>query len=472
VDHLAPTVVAQLEAALHPSFASLLLRASTDTVFRPLASAPAGAAPSPLPGEWKVLALARLLARPLVCGIDRDEGVTSQLPLQEREYLSDTRVEVLVLVAASGNRDELVIALGPRRSEEPYSGEDLDLLAGVADALTLALQRPTPAVEPGPWLEECPACGRCYDTGARVCPHDASTLAGSPTERLLAGRYHLDQRLGHGGMGRVYRALDVALNRTVAVKLLREEWTRLPHAADRFRREARVAASFAHANVVTVFDFGLTDGGCAFLVMELLEGGTLREDLRQNGRLRPQRTLEILRSVCAAVGAAHRRQLVHRDLKPENIFLARSDSGEVVKILDFGLARSVSSATDDDGSSAVLAGTPPYMAPEQLRAGETLPVWDLWALGVLSYELLTGTLPFAAAVRPAAPVSPSPGSTASTRWPDPMEDGLRDDLETARPFFARALAIDAAVRYSSAETFFAALQEAVQAIEASPAALA
>jgi serine/threonine protein kinase len=150
---------------------------------------------------------------------------------------------------------------------------------------------------------------------------------------------------------------------------------------------------------VTVHDFGLAAGTRAFLVMELLSGATLREELRKERRLAPPRALSILGGVCAAVDAAHRRQLLHRDLKPENIFLVRGDSQEVPKVLDFGIAKFLPRASEQataDTGTGMLVGTLQYMSPEQLRGDGATPAWDLWALAVVAYETLTGAHPYAA----------------------------------------------------------------------------
>jgi serine/threonine-protein kinase len=263
-------------------------------------------------------------------------------------------------------------------------------------------------------------------------------------------------------MGTVYEATDDALGRRVAVKLMREDLAGRPDAAQRFRREAQVAASFAHPNVVTVFDFGLA-GGHDFLVMELLEGTTLREEIRSRGKLMPVRTVEIMRGVCAAVEAAHQRHLIHRDLKPENVFLARAQTGEIPKVLDFGLARLLQTAAAvvsnaptaiaAETGAGVLLGTLQYMAPEQLAGAPPQPAWDLWALAVLAYEMLTGTHPFASD-RPDCHRTLLAGSftpitahlTEPPRWNE---------------FFARALALDPKHRPDSAHSFFLELQRAL-----------
>lgn len=438
LDPVAPHVVAQVEAALHPHFAALMLRPAGREYFTTLASAPAGAAPPPLAADSKLAALARVVGGPVRVGSDADATLLRQLPAVERTFVQDGRIDLIAPVCPSPAEEEALIVLGAKRSEEPYSGEDIDLLSAVCSALALVLERPRPAADAGRRFEECPECGACYEAGSGMCTVDMTPLQTGATEHLLAGRYRLDRRLGEGGMGKVYAALDVSLTRAVAVKLLREEWTRTASSTERFRREARMAASFTHPNVVTVHDFGVTSGGHAFLVMEMLEGSTLRAELRGSGRLSVNTAAIALNGVCAAVDAAHRRGLVHADLKPENVFIAHNDVTDTVKVLDFGLASSILRAREDNRSGTVVLGTPPYMAPEQLRNEPPQPAWDLWALGVIAYELLTGFHPFAA---------------AAGTWPEPLDAHLSGPLAPMIPFFERALAVDPARRPRSARVF-------------------
>src|SRR4029077_5453786 len=154
-----------------------------------------------------------------------------------------------------------------------------------------------------------------------------------------ADRYRLDGRLGQGGMGKVYRATDISLDRNVAVKMIREEFLADPSALDRFSRECRVAGSLSHPNLVTVHDFGVASAQRAFLVMELLEGVTLRKELQIHARLTPARILQIFGPLGEGREAARNRGFLHHDLKPENIFLVRASPPEVVKIPDFGIAK-------------------------------------------------------------------------------------------------------------------------------------
>jgi serine/threonine-protein kinase len=199
-------------------------------------------------------------------------------------------------------------------------------------------------------------------------------------------------------MGAVYLAVDEALERPVAVKLIRDDLVSSVDLNNRFRHEARAAAGFAHPHVVRVYDFGVDRDARAFLVMELLEGQTLRQRLAPRAPLDHAEVLHILRGVCSAIGAAHEQGLVHRDLKPENIFLQQHEHGVLPKVLDFGLAKAFGAHWPHDrakGTDAgVLVGTLEYMAPEQAAGDVVSPAWDIWALGVITHEMLTGRHPF------------------------------------------------------------------------------
>ena len=327
----------------------------------------------------------------------------------------------------------------------------------IAASLALLLEKPSTTTAPRSDLfEECPQCGVCYDSGATQCTQEGARLVPVILPRLLEGRYRLERRLGRGGMGTVYAASDTALERRVAVKVIRQDLVGSTEAAQRFRREALATAGFAHPNVVTVHDFGVAMGTRAFLVMELLEGGTLRERLRGQ-KFPAARALSILREVCGALEAAHRRQLVHRDLKPENIFLVGGESREIAKLLDFGIAKFLSSATQQataDTAPGAVPGTPRYMSPEQWRGGDAHPAWDLWALAVIAYEMLTGAHPFddkstADWLRAMPAVQLTPVSAHLPEVPGRCQE-----------FFERALAPEPARRPQSAEMFWSELHGA------------
>ena len=346
-ERVAPRVVAQIEAALHPEFVALLVRQPNEVLYRVLVAVPAGLSPIPLRVDSTLVALLRGLGKPLEVtgGI---QWLTQQLPPAEVRFLEESRIELLVPIVTHVERAESVLVLGVKRSEEPYTRQDSDLLATIAANLALMLERPALASAPAAGaFEECPECGACYDTGTASCAREGTALVPVRLSRVLAARYELDRRLGQGGLGAVYAAMDTALDRRVAVKVIRHDLVTNDDIARRFQVEARIAAAFVHPNVVTVHDFGVT-GGRPFIVMELLNGTTLREELQRQGPFSPAQTIRILRHVCAAVEAAHRRQLVHRDLKPENIFLARSDGDEVAKVLDFGIAKVLTADTRAD----------------------------------------------------------------------------------------------------------------------------
>jgi len=403
-ERVSPRVVARIQAALHPEFVSLLVRQPDEPHYHSLASFPSGSAPLSLPADGKLVALMRALEKPL-SGLFSSSSFDQRLPRHENNWLRHARIDLLVPIAIAPGRREVVLALGIKRSEEPYTREDQELLEAIASSLGLLLEQTSPAGKTtADTFEECPECGLCYDLESTKCSADGATLLPMRLSRTLVGRYRLERRRGSGGMGTVYEASDSALERRVAIKVIRDDWVGSVEAAQRFRREARAAAGFAHPNVVTVHDFGVEANTRGFLVMELLEGQSLREELHLRKRLDPVRALWILRGVCSAVEAAHRRQLIHRDLKPENIFLARGggEAGEVVKVLDFGIAKFLgidanNAATQVTGAShaGALIGTPAYMSPEQLMGESPTVQWDLWALAVVAYEALTGALPFA-----------------------------------------------------------------------------
>jgi eukaryotic-like serine/threonine-protein kinase len=465
LEQVALPLVARIETAMHPEFVALLIREPEAASFRSVAAAPGGQAPPPLAADSKLMSLVRVLGKAIELPSEESGWPLQQLPPEEIDYLRAARIDLLVPIASGRDRREALLALGVKRSEEPYAREDQDLLMAIAASLALLLHKSVATV-PAQVIngfEECAQCGACYDASTGHCPKDGSALTSIHIPRLLAGRYRLEHRLGRGGMGTVYEATDGALGRRVAVKLIREDLVGQPDAAQRFRREAQVAASFAHPNVVTVFDFGL-EGSHAFLVMELLEGTNLREEIRSRGRLVPVRTLEIMRGVCAAVEAAHQRHLIHRDLKPENVFLARAQTREIPKVLDFGLAKflhtgaaaipNAPTATAVETGVGVLIGTLQYMAPEQLAGGTPQPAWDLWALAVLAYEMLTGTHPFDSA-RPDWHRALVAGSFT------PIAAYFPESPPRLTEFIAGALALDPKRRPDSARSFFLELDRAL-----------
>jgi serine/threonine protein kinase len=206
---------------------------------------------------------------------------------------------------------------------------------------------------------------------------------------LLNNRYQLVEQIGSGGMAVVYKGRDLMLERTVAIKVLRKDFSSDPAFRERFRQEAKAAANLTHSNIVTVHDFGL-DSDQLFIVMEYVPGTTLKLMLEKRGRLSIQRTIPLIVQACAGIGYAHRAGLVHCDVKPQNI---RVTPDQRVKVTDFGIARALASIRSDERVSIVW-GSPQYFSPEQAAGGAPSPASDVYGLGVVLYEMLTGQLPF------------------------------------------------------------------------------
>ncbi len=316
----------------------------------------------------------------------------------------------------SGDGEPLgLIALGVKRTGEAYVPEERKILGTVAGHVALALERAalTRQVDEdrrvrekvlghlqeggGGTLYECELCGRVAGEDDLVCTADGHAVKMTQAiPRLLAGRYRLDRRLGEGGMGTVYAARDIRGNRDVAVKVIRAEHLVDRTAVGRFRREARLTARLGHPNAVAVYDYGELRPGGAFLVMELLSGGSLRTELTLRKPVPFLETAWALDRALDVLAAAHAAGLVHRDVKPDNLFLTRGPGGTTrLKLLDFGLARETKAgARSESGgpisSVSILMGTPGYIAPEVVAGADATPVSDQWAIASTGLELLTG----------------------------------------------------------------------------------
>jgi serine/threonine-protein kinase len=257
----------------------------------------------------------------------------------------------------------------------------------------------------------CPTCGGEYSTDLTKCPKDETLLQADATVtsttavdplvgRTLDDKYRLEERLGIGGMGTVYRGKHLLLDRAVAVKVLNQRFVEDEAAKTRFRLEAKAAGRLQHANAVVVTDFGETADGKVYIVMELLEGRTLRDVLAKEAPLEVARSVSMMLQVAAAVTAAHEAGIIHRDLKPANIFIVqRADFPAVLKVLDFGIAKLATDSLDDDDRQTLtqvgaIVGTPRYMSPEQCSGRPLTPASDVYSLGVILYEMLTGVVLF------------------------------------------------------------------------------
>lgn len=243
-------------------------------------------------------------------------------------------------------------------------------------------------------MQKCPTCGAICDAAQTFCPEDGAALV----PFILDGRYKILHRIGAGGMGAVYAAEHTQIGKKVAVKLLLASYAKIDEFRQRFEREARTTSKLTHLNCLQVSDFGVVDEG-PYLVMEYLEGRSLSAAL-QEGPIERSRAVEISRQILSALSHAHSHGIVHRDLKPDNVFLVTQAGakGDFCKILDFGLAKMMRDADKERKLTGVgiIVGTPAYMAPEQCTAAQTDHRVDLYAMGVLMYELFLGRRPFIA----------------------------------------------------------------------------
>jgi len=213
---------------------------------------------------------------------------------------------------------------------------------------------------------------------------------------LVDGKYRVDAVIGEGGMGAVFRAWDLRLERSVAIKVVRADLLSDRESRARFRRESQIVAKLQHPAIVTVFDYGTLADGAAFLVMEFVPGEDLRSLLKREHKLATARAVALMSGIAGGVDSAHKSGIFHRDLKPENILLPESGIGP--KVVDFGVAKFTTTLGGEGGpattSSGTIVGTPAYMAPEQLRGHVVDGRADVYSLGVMMYEMLTGKLPY------------------------------------------------------------------------------
>ena len=320
-------------------------------------------------------------------------------------------------------------------------------------------------------MNTCPQCQTPHPDHVRICPNDGTVLTPATTDaaigQTLDGKYRLESIIGRGGMGSIYRATHLMLDKTVAVKLINPELAPTPDVVRRFQREARAASQLNHPNIAATFDLGQTSNGTLYLAMELVSGQSLKDTIRSGGPMAAPRIVRILRQVAGALAVAHANGIIHRDLKPQNIMLTQPpDGGEVAKLLDFGIAKTFDDNATQLTSTGLVLGTPQYMSPEQAAGRPIDGRSDLYSLGIILFEMLVGEVPFNDPSTPAVLVKhlTEPAPPPSARRPDLA---IPSALEAVA---LRCLEKDPGARYQNATEFANALEHAMTAPAASSAA--
>jgi serine/threonine-protein kinase len=323
-------------------------------------------------------------------------------------------------------------------------------------------------------MKTCPKCGRQYADTNTLCPADGAVLKKSEKDdallgQVLAGKYRIDEKIDEGGMGCVYRATHVLMEKTVAVKVLHPALAADDKIVARFTREAKAASRISHPHAINVTDFGEAENGVVYMVMEYLRGRTLKDVIRAEGPLPLARAAEIVRQVAGALEAAHAQGVIHRDLKSDNIMLEEaSGGGDWAKVLDFGIAK-IQQDVDvtDPGLTApnIIIGTPQYMSPEQCSQAARIDARsDVYSFGVILYEMLAGHVPFA---------GDSPTATMMKHLqepPPPILEERKDLPASVARVVERALAKKPDERFQSAEEMADALTVAAEDATAPAAA--
>jgi len=314
-------------------------------------------------------------------------------------------------------------------------------------------------------MKTCPKCGRQYADTTTLCPTDGTVLKRAAKEdaligQVLAGKYRIDEKIDEGGMGCVYRATHVLMEKTVAVKVLHPALAADDKIVARFTREAKAASRISHPHAISVTDFGESENGVVYMVMEYLRGRTLKDVIRSEGPMPLARAAEIVRQVAGALEAAHAEGVIHRDLKSDNIMLEEASGGDWAKVLDFGIAK-IQQDVDvtDPGLTApnIIIGTPQYMSPEQCSQAARIDARsDVYSFGVILFEMLAGHVPFA---------GDSPTATMMKHIQEPppsMLDERKDLPASVAKIVEHALAKRPEDRFQSAEEMADALTVAAE----------
>lgn len=342
-------------------------------------------------------------------------------------------------------------------------------LAVVNSPPTLSLLSSTKPTGDHVPVRTCPQCGATYELNQKFCALDGAVLTAAGDDDSLigkiiaGGRYHVLKQLGEGGMGQVFLAEQVRMDRKCALKVLRPQFASDPRAISRFNREAKNASGIDHPNVARIYEFGDAEHGIIYLAMEYIDGRALSAELKDAPMLEPMRVSEIVRQVADALAAAHELDITHRDLKPDNIMLRRNRNGsETVKVVDFGISKVAGELAQQVTMSGGVVGTPAYMSPEQVSGAVADGRSDIFSLGLVAFKMLTGGLPFVGETGMESMLARLTGR------PLRLSDVRRDydwgpSLDAV---MARVLDTNPDNRYATAPEFAQAFQDAVRCIPA------
>lgn len=411
VTEVSRLVMTQLESALHPVCVYVFYRSEASREMKLSSSSGSLSQDLVMPQDFTILK--SMQDRPALEDLPRRAG---SLPPEEVEWFERLKVRLIVPMVDAAPTLTGLLLLGNKRSEQDYSASDRSLVRAIAGQVAVVLEnlRLRERVNrellirkdilerlEGPGLElvrECPVCGACYDGAVTACLADGADLALTmPVDWIVDAKYRLERLLGKGGMSAVYEASDIRLHRKVAIKIMIGSLFGDPVTLRRFELEARLSARLAHPHIVTIHDFGTLRGGGAYLVMELVRGTTWRKELRQSSTVPAGRLADWINQLCAGIEVAHRAGIVHRDLKPENVLITPFEGRDHLKIVDFGLAKLrflEKGMLDNLTPPGSILGTLGYISPEQFTSGIVDERSDIFSIGVMVVESLTGELPF------------------------------------------------------------------------------
>jgi hypothetical protein len=413
IPEISRLVSQEVESALHPRCLRVFYREKEKSDLTLGYSSGAGSSELRSPETSRILRLLEESRRPM----DFPPSGSLELSGPERAWLEHLEPQLIVPITGGRQRLMGVLLLGEKRSEEPYTRTDRNLLEAIAAQMGVVYERAWLQEQVGEeqrirrevlahldqtdvnLLKECPCCGACFDSAVRACASDGAELTVTlPVERTIDQKYRLDRRIGRGGMGAVYEGTDLRLNRKIAIKVMIGSLFGNRAALRRFEREAKAAAMLNHINIVAIHDFGMIGQDGAYLVMERVHGSTWREELERRGAILPAIAADWFDQLLAGLTAAHQAGVAHRDLKPENLLVVqREANSDLIKILDFGLAKMRSFESGETQSLTMaggILGTVGYMSPEQLSGGESDERSDIFSVGVMAFEAVTGRRPF------------------------------------------------------------------------------